>query len=78
MFENSDIVGLGSYEVNSSMQLNNFIEHLDNLEMDLGNLIDHLGNLEMEVGNLDDLIVKIGNLVGWGKDFLELKSSFGW
>ena len=44
--------------------------------MELDNWIEHLGNLEMEIGNLDDLMVEIGNSVGLGKDYTELKGSF--
>ena len=62
MFRNSDVVGSGSSDGNSSMLLGNFIEHLS--------------NLEMELVNLNDLIVEIGHLVGWSKDFVELKDSF--
>lgn len=65
MFEMFSIVDLGSYE-----------GHFGNFSMQLGNLIEYLGNLMMELGNLDDVVVYICNLVGRGKDIVELKGRF--
>ena len=79
MFRDLSIFELGSYDWSLgyfAMHLGNLINHLGDLEIELGNSIHHLGNLEMELGNLDDLMVEICNLVGWGKDYVDLKGRF--
>lgn len=42
----------------------------------LDNFCGRAGNLVMELGNFDDLAVELGNLIGWGKDFVKLRGRF--